>query len=131
MAGRKWDFNEYEIRGDYAVILLARRNGEVYECKVDIADLEKLKALGWHWSAAWNENSHDYYATHTEYIGNCKTRTRLMHKYLLGAMEGLVDHINHDCLDNRRGNLRITDHVGNGRNRRTAPSGRTHTAIYL
>ncbi len=43
----------------------------------------------------------------------------LMHRLIL-KVDGFlnkVDHINGDKLDNRRGNMRITDDVGNGANR--------------
>lgn len=44
---------------------------------------------------------------------------RLLHRAILDAEKGLfVDHINGNPLDNRRENLRITDHFGNMRNRK-------------
>lgn len=50
-------------------------------------------------------------------IGRPK-RALAMHRIIIGAAPGdIVDHINGDSLDNRRGNLRITDVKGNTRNR--------------
>jgi hypothetical protein len=42
-----------------------------------------------------------------------------MHREIMGAAEGqVVDHINHDGLDNRRCNLRVCSHAENVRNQR-------------
>lgn len=42
-----------------------------------------------------------------------------MHRALMGAKPGqVVDHLNHDGLDNRRGNMRIVSDTENKRNRR-------------
>ena len=43
-----------------------------------------------------------------------------MHRFILDAPNGLtVDHIDHDCLNNRRSNLRLATVGENNRNRRT------------
>ena len=43
----------------------------------------------------------------------------MMHRFLLDAPVGLVvDHINHDGLDNRRSNLRLATYAQNAANRR-------------
>jgi hypothetical protein len=50
-------------------------------------------------------------------------RETLLHRFLLGAGPGqLVDHINHDTLDNRRCNLRICTASENVRNKRKPPT---------
>ena len=42
-----------------------------------------------------------------------------MHRFIMGNPPGkIVDHINSNNLDNRRENLRITDSVGNGQNKK-------------
>ena len=39
-----------------------------------------------------------------------------LHRYILNNPEGVVDHINHNTLDNRKENLRITTNANNLRN---------------
>lgn len=76
------------------------------EAIVDAADFEALAALRWHARP-------DGYAG-----GRIERRGALMHRVILSAPRGsAVDHIDGDRLNNRRGNLRITDASGNARNR--------------
>lgn len=65
------------------------------------------KGNGRHVAATWTKGSH-------------KTRTRIyMHRLIMGAAAHLVvDHINHDALDNRRANLRLCSTLQNNLNRR-------------
>ena len=47
-----------------------------------------------------------------------KTKRVRLHRWITDCPKGkVVDHINHNTLDNRRENLRITDHFGNMQNR--------------
>lgn len=62
------------------------------------------------------------YAARREYVGG-KRSTISMHRYILGLKKGdgrVVDHINHNGLDNRRENLRIfpSGSRGNAANKR-------------
>jgi hypothetical protein len=51
-------------------------------------------------------------------LGYHNQRTELMHRTILSPEEGkVVDHINHDPLDNRRSNLRVCSHLQNNHNR--------------
>jgi hypothetical protein len=53
-----------------------------------------------------------------------KRKTILMHRFILNAPPGLVvDHINHDGLDNRKSNLRLCTRKQNNHNKR--PQGKT------
>src|SRR3989338_4273955 len=47
-----------------------------------------------------------------------------MHRLILNAKNGqIIDHINHDCLDNRKGNLRFCSKEQNGQNSRIIRKG--------
>jgi hypothetical protein len=84
---------------------------------VDDKDFEWLGQWNWY---AQNVGS-SFYAARRERRSESRTRRGLlyMHRAILFPDKGmLVDHVNHNTLDNRRGNLRICSHVGNARNRR-------------
>lgn len=90
---------------------------------VDAADFEWLSQ--WNWHAQWNRCTQSFYARRDSYSGSCKHAV-LMHRQILGLEHGdrrRGDHIRSGhTLDNRRGNLRITTHIENVRNRRTNKS---------
>ena len=49
----------------------------------------------------------------------------LLHRYIMGFPNGIVDHINHNTLDNRKENLRITNNANNLRNGTLRPNNKT------
>ena len=50
-------------------------------------------------------------------------KTILMHRFIIGACKNcVIDHINGDCLDNRKENLRIVNAAGNAQNAARKPS---------
>lgn len=85
---------------------------------VDAADYEVLTR--WKWQAQWNPGTRSYYA---------KRRGGFqMHRDILGLQKGdkrKGDHINHDTLNNTRGNLRICTHSQNLFNMRTSTRNRS------
>lgn len=84
---------------------------------VDAADYDWLMD-GPKWYATRDRNT--FYARRNDYAGVGKQRPLMMHRLLTGVGCGMiVDHINHDGLDNRRANLRICTHSDNQRNVRS------------
>lgn len=89
---------------------------------VDDEDFEWLSKLSWF--AIYNRSTDSFYARHSEVYfesGNRKCRPVPMHRAIMGLEPGdgrVVDHINHDTLDNRKDNLRIALRKENNRNRR-------------
>src|SRR5262245_66481123 len=74
----------------------------------------------------WHCTSDGYAASDSERNGRGSTPI-YMHRLILDAPAGKrVDHINGDCLDNRKENLRLATHAENLRNRpksRNNPTG--------
>jgi hypothetical protein len=118
--------NDFEIRGDVTAVFLKRKDGTVLETLIDTADLPRVQEFPNTWFAQWNINTRSYYV-----FGNTRnedgTRGRIaLHRFLLNPSKDLqVDHINHDTLDNRRSNLRITTLPENLQNKRTYKNNRS------
>lgn len=81
--------------------------------KVDDEDYQKVKSRKWFLSS---------YRNGTQYV-RCrigKDSDVRLHRFIIQAKKGqLVDHINHDTLDNRKGNLRFCTNRENQQNCRT------------
>jgi hypothetical protein len=120
-------FNKYKIVDDYAIIYLIKKNGDVYETKVDIDDIEKLKKLDYSWHCVYKENTESNYARSSVYYSDGGTRKKCRMVYLHNVIMNkgdseVVDHKYHDTLDNRKKNLRVTENKKNLRNRKGANS---------
>lgn len=85
---------------------------------VDDADFEELSRFRW----ALARRSHTCYAIrHVRREDGIRT-TEAMHRYVMCPNAGMViDHINHNGLDNRRENLRIVSSRENSQNLRPKP----------
>lgn len=82
-----------------------------YEALVDDADYETL--LRHRWSATVSKPGYVYAVTRIE------GKSVRMHRLLMGAgAREVVDHVNHNTLDNRRSNLRIVSQRQNTYNAR-------------
>jgi len=81
---------------------------------VDNCDFDRIGHYKWYTKKA----GHTCYAQRTEYK-NGRAKTVAMHREIMNASVGLlVDHINHNGLDNRRSNLRIVTPQQNSWNTR-------------
>lgn len=108
--------NDYEIRGDVTAIFLKRQNGEVFETLIDTNDLEKAKTYPNTWFAHYKKSVDSFYvASRKQEKG--KRIAIYLHRFLLNEPRDLiVDHINHNTLDNTKKNLRIVTHAQNMQN---------------
>jgi hypothetical protein len=96
-----FDPNDIIEYGDYAEIIIYDKNcKEVARALIDLEDVDKVKDMKWY-------TSHGY-------VLNKQNKQRL-HRFIMNCPDGMViDHINHNRLDNRKSNLRIcTQHQNN------------------
>lgn len=88
---------------------------------VDDEDFEYLNQ--WKWFAVWSECIKGYYVMRSQHIGVINGKRKqgsvYMHRLIAKAPKGkVVDHINHNTLDNRKENLRIASYYQNQQNRK-------------
>ena len=121
-------FNEYKIEGDTTIIYVEKRNGDIHEILIDTEDLDRLIELDWCWHTHWQKWTKSYYAQYTQYIG--KIDNKLTYKYIslsrtlmnVEDSDIFVDHENHNTLDDRKENLRVTNVTPNSKNRKSKNS---------
>jgi hypothetical protein len=92
---------------------------------VDDEDFDDLRQFSWH--VAWEPKIQSYYAKRSFCLPDKKRGNEKMHRRILGLKprDGkIVDHLNHNGLDNQRANLRVTTARGNMENlRKQSPLG--------
>ncbi len=82
---------------------------------VDAEDYEWLNQ--WPWYAAWRRKTRSFVVVRNGDASNGSRKTVYMSREIMRAPEGvLVDHHNHDTLNNRRYNLRLATGYQNQRN---------------
>lgn len=91
--------------GSYAKILL---HGRIVAL-IDSADIPLVEGRRW----STNRKDRNCYVYHQSYDGGIKT-TEYLHRTIANpSPDEVVDHINHNGLDNRRKNLRVCSHAEN------------------
>jgi hypothetical protein len=71
---------------------------------VDDDDFDYINQWGWY--AKFQKGTHSFYAARNEKLGDKQVTVR-MHRVIMQTEPGfVVDHINHNTLDNRKANLR-------------------------
>ncbi len=85
--------------------------------KIDDRDYERVSTKKWH--AIWGNSSKNYYAICNIHDENGKKTTISMHRFILNASKGdIIDHFDHDGLNNQRSNITIGTSSFNSRNKR-------------
>lgn len=116
--------NRYKIIDDCTTIIyLKNRNGDIFESCLDTEDLNKLSAYNYSFYPNWDAAVQNYYARATTYLGKgengkYKYGAVFIHRIVTGVEDGYyVDHIDHNTLNNKKENLKITDMEVNTKNR--------------
>lgn len=113
--------NDYEVRGDITVIFLKKKNGEAFETIISTEDLPKAMEMPNKWAAKYDPDIKNYYVRGRFPKVNGKVREIRLHRWLMGDPKGMViDHMNHDTLNNTRDNLRVITNAQNQQNRKGA-----------
>jgi len=109
--------NDYEIRGKDTVIFLPTSKENVIETIISTDDLERVQDFVGTWLPRRSGNTY-YVQGHGGRI-NEEKRNVSLHRWITDAPEHLVvDHINHNTLDNRFVNLRVVSQSANLLNRK-------------
>ena len=98
----RYDNNNIIIdeENNIAKIELSYKNNEIYYAIIDLEDLDKIKQYFWH-IEKFNDNLFYVASSRDE-------KTLRLHSLIMNTPKGfVVDHINHNGLDNRKENLRI------------------------
>lgn len=108
--------NKYMVEGD-KVYITVKCKGKILETVIDVNDLSLVKSFPHTWIA--KEKKYGYYVEGVMRDGKGVRRTHGLHRWILNPESHLVvDHIDHDGLNNTRNNLRPATYVQNGLNRR-------------
>jgi hypothetical protein len=98
---------------------------------VDDEDFMALVTLGWHCVKMGTTRQPLFYAARNVRGEDGKSRLLLMHRMIMQAPPGMVvDHINHDGLDNRRSNLRLCTQRDNMQNIRRSDNKTGFRGVY-
>lgn len=100
--------NQIEILEDRALVHLSGRHGKGRAAQCSLRDVELVSKIRWSLSRSMRDGKmrEGYASGYDPRIG----KRILMHRFILGSTSGkIIDHINHDNLDNRRENLRYVE----------------------
>lgn len=102
--------NEIKIFNDFAKIIVNSKKFGIKEVLIDLDDIEKVKKYTW--CLTHGRDMILYAMTKTS-----ENKTIKLHRYLMNCPNNkVIDHINHNTLDNRKFNLKVCSRAENNLN---------------
>lgn len=115
--------NQYEIRGDVTAIIINSPKHGRQEALISTSKLDVVKLFPSSWHVGWSEHMKSFYVRGIMRNVDGKQITVSLHRWIKSATTGfVVDHVNHNTLDNTNLNLRIITNAENLQNRKGATS---------
>ena len=102
--------NQIIEKEQYAELIIRSIKYGIKHIVIDLEDVEKCK--NYKWFLSFDEILNSFYVKTSKYPYS-------LHRVIMNCPKGfVVDHINHNTLDNRKENLRICTHAENMKNRK-------------
>lgn len=103
--------NEILKNDEYAELVIKSPKYGIKKCLISLSSVDKVSQMTW--QVKYTKSSDNFYV----HSSKCYGKSILLHRYITNCPNDLVvDHINHNTLDNRLENLRITTTRGNALN---------------
>lgn len=112
--------NEYKICGDTTVIYMDSPKYGRVETVISTDDLPRAMEFPNMWSAIWCKGTGSFYISGKYTVSFKRRKYVYLHRWILEISDSktVVDHINHDTINNTRENLNVVTQAENVLNRR-------------
>jgi hypothetical protein len=122
--------NAYEVRGDHTAVFVNSPKYGMKEVLISTDKLARVMEFKGSWYINWNEALGSFYCQGNTRGEDGKWTIVKMHRWITDSNKGLVvDHINHDTLNNTNENLRICAFGENLQNRKGAQKNNKSSGI--
>ena len=119
MAKKKGNNYIIDTENNIAKIELNRTKAENLWAIIDLEDLQRVLDFPYTWFAKYDPDIDSFYAVASQYHKELgRARPVYLHQFVMDANGKVVDHENHDTLDDRKSNLRISEEIRNAMNRK-------------
>ena len=110
----------YESNGSITKLIITKRDGTEETALIDTEDLAIVRDTRISWCMNYNKK-YNYKRVIGRYQQDKRSKHVYLSRFIINAQKDtVVDHINHDPMDNRKENLRVVTVSANGQNRKGA-----------
>lgn len=112
--------NEYKVCGDKTIIFINSPKYGPIEAAISTGDLPRVLEFPNAWSAIWCKGTSSFYVSGKYTVSHGQRKYLYLHRWILEVSDSktVVDHVNHDTLNNTRENLNTVTQAENVQNRR-------------